>query len=150
MSYTEQVENTYILPICHYHIEFAHLVRQAIDGILPQAIAVELPRTLESKIRQGIERLPFLSALLVETKREDPIYWIIEPADPLIEAVRYGQEKGIPVFFVDVDTGDYPLFRDPLPDPYAILRVGHESYYRSFQDHVLGHMERSPQDRIRE
>lgn len=150
MSYTEQVGNTHILPICHYHIEFAHLVRQAIDSIVPQAIAVELPGTLESKIRQGIERLPFLSVLLVETKRADPIYWIIEPADPLIEAVRYGQEKGIPVFFVDVDAGDYPLFRDRLPDPYAILRLGHESYYRSFQGHVLGQMEKSPQDRIRE
>ena len=150
MSYTEQAENIHILPICHYHIEFAHLVRQAIDTMAPQAIAVELPATLEPKIRQAIERLPFLSVLLYETKRGDSIYWVIEPADPLIEAVRYGQEKGIPIFFVDVDAGDYPLFRDPLPDPYAILRVGHASYYRSFRDHVLGHVEKTPQDRIRE
>lgn len=148
--YLEQTENIHCLPICHYRIEFAQLVRQAIEEIRPEAIAVELPATLEDRIRQGIGRLPFLSVLLYENDKRESIYLLIEPADPLIEAIRYGQEKDIPTFFVDVDADEYPLFRDPLPDPYAILRIGHRAYYQSFQAHLLSRLQKSPQDRIRE
>jgi hypothetical protein len=150
MFHTEHVDNIQILPICHYQIEFAHLVRQAIDTLQPEAIAVELPPTLESKVREGVERLPFLSVLLYENKKKESIYVLIEPADPLVEAVRYGQEKGIPVFFVDVDADNYPLFRDPLPDPYAVLRVGHACYYQRFRDQMLRQVPKSPQDHLRE
>lgn len=150
LSYTEQTGNIHCLPICHYRIEFAQLVRHTIDEIRPQAIAVELPGTLEDRIRQGIARLPFLSVLLYENDRRESIYLLIEPTDPLIEAIRYGQEKDIPTFFVDVDADEYPLFRDPLPDPYAILRVGYKTYYQTFQEHMLDRLEKSPQDRIRE
>ncbi len=148
--HTEQVDNIHCLPICHYRIEFAQLVRFAIDEIRPQAIAVELPATLEDRIRQGIERLPLISVVLYQNDQGESIYLLIEPADPLIEVIRYGQEKDIPTFFVDVDADAYPLFRDPLPDPYAVLRVGHRSYYESFRDHMLPRLNKSPQDRIRE
>jgi len=148
--YADQTGAIHCLPICHYRIEFAQLVRQAIDQIRPQAIAVEFPATLEDRIREGIARLPFLSVLLYENDKGESIYFLIEPADPLIEAIRYGQEQEIPVFFVDVDADEYPLFRDPLPDPYAILRIGHTPYYESFRRQMLGRLEKSPQDRIRE
>jgi hypothetical protein len=145
-----EIGGIYCLPICHYRIEFAHLVRHAIDEIRPGAIAVELPPTLEERIRQGIARLPFLSVLLYENDKGESIYLLIEPADPLIEAIRSGQENNIPTFFVDVDADAYPLFREPLPDPYAILRIGHMAYYENFRDHMLGRLEKSPQDHIRE
>jgi hypothetical protein len=150
IPYAEKKGNIHCLPICHYRIEFAQLVRQAIDAIQPEAIAVELPATLEDKIRQGIERLPFLSILLYENNKGESIYLLIEPADPLIEAIRYGQETDIPVYFVDVDADEYPLFRDPLPDSYAVLRVGDMAYYRNFKDGLVGRLPKSPQDRIRE
>jgi len=148
--YTEKQGNILCLPICHYRIEFAQLVRTALDEIKPDAMAVELPATLESKIRQGIERLPFVSVLLYENDRRESIYLLIEPADPLVESVRYAAEKRIPTFFVDVDSDEYPLFRDPLPDSYALLRIGHKAYYESFRDYMLDHLKKSPQDRIRE
>ena len=148
--YLEQTGNIHCLPICHYRIEFAQLVRQAIDELRPEAIAVELPATLEEKIQQGIGRLPFLSVLLYENGKRESVYLLIEPADPLIEAIRYGQERDIPIFFVDVDADEYPLSRDPLPDSYAILRVGHKGYYQSFRDYLLGRLQKTPQDRIRE
>ncbi|NIQ39057.1 MAG: hypothetical protein GTN81_10760 [Proteobacteria bacterium] len=150
MFFTEQTGNIYCLPICHYRIEFAQIVRQAIDKIQPHAIAAELPATLEKKIRLGIDRLPVVSLLLYENDKGESIYLLIEPADPLVEAIRYGQEKGIPTFLVDVDGDEYPRFRDPVPDPYAILRVGHRAYYQSFRKHALRGLKKSPQDRIRE
>ena len=150
MFYTEQTNNVHCLPVCHYRIEFAQLVRQAIDQVKPDAIAVELPPTLEDRIRQGISLLPSISVLLYENHRGESVYLLVEPADALIEAIRYGQEKDIPTFFVDVDADEYPLFREPLPDPYAILRVGHEAFYRSFRNHMVGRLEKSPQDLVRE
>jgi hypothetical protein len=148
--HVERVGNILCLPICHYRIEFAQLVRKAIRELRPDAIAVELPATLEEKVRDGVGRLPFVSVLLYENTQGESIYLLIEPADPLIEAIRYGQEEGIPVHFVDVDADEYPLFRDPLPDPYSILRVGHKAYYQSFRDHLLERLEKSAHDRIRE
>lgn len=146
----EKIGPVYILPICHYRIEFAHLVRQAIDQLRPEAIAVELPETLRERVEEGVSRLPLVSVLLYENRNGESVYLVIEPADPLVEAIRMGKERGIPVFFVDVDADDYPLFQDPLPDPYAILRLGHKTYYEEFRNRLLPHLSKSPQDRIRE
>ena len=81
MFYTEQTNNVHCLPVCHYRIEFAQLVRQAIDQVKPDAIAVELPPTLEDRIRQGISLLPSISVLLYENHRGESVYLLVEPAD---------------------------------------------------------------------
>jgi len=140
----ETFGNVHALPILHYRLEFAHLVRQAVERVKPDCIAIELPATLERNFLQGIRRLPEISVLAYEVSAPpappegkgpgEPrsVYLIIEPADPLVEGARLATELGIPLHLVDLDLDDYPLHQEPLPDSYAVQRIGLAPYYREF------------------
>jgi hypothetical protein len=142
--YLEQFGPIHALPILHYRMEFAHLVREAVKAVTPDCIAIELPSTMESAFLRGVARLPRISVLsyeisaaaLLKGKAEDAepqtIYLIIEPGDPLVEAARTALERGIPLKFIDLDMDEYPLHNEPLPDSYAVQRIGLAAYYREY------------------
>ena len=117
------------LPILHYRMEFAHLVREAVFSLKPDCIALELPATLEAQFLRGVRRLPELSVLSYQGG-EHSIYLIIEPADPLVEGARLGLELGIPLHLIDADLDGYPAHDELLPDSYAVQRIGLEPFYR--------------------
>ncbi len=124
------------LPILHYRMEFAFLVRQAVQQLQPDCIAIELPATLEEPFCKGVDRLPMISALRYYPKQQErtggAVWLLIEPADPLVEAARLAHEQGIPLKLVDADTDSYPLHQDQLPDSYSIQRIGLASYYHAY------------------
>ena len=117
------------LPILHYRMEFAHLVREAVSALKPDCIAIELPATLEAQFLRGVRRLPELSALSYQAGGQT-IYLLIEPADPLVEGARLALEQGIPLHLIDADLDGYPAHDEPLPDSYAVQRIGLEPFYR--------------------
>jgi hypothetical protein len=109
-------------------MEFAHLVREAVRVLKPDCIAIELPPTLEAPFLRGVRRLPELSVLSYQAG-EQSIFLIIEPADPLIEGARLALEHGIPLHLIDADLDGYPAHDEPLPDSYAVQRIGLEPFY---------------------
>jgi hypothetical protein len=123
-----QYENIRFLPILHNRLEFAIEVHRQWLEFQPEAVAVELPPTLQDSIKTAVKRLPYLSVILYQEKSGRHIYLPIEPVDGIIEAVRLGMENNLPVFFIDRDTEDYPQRSDPMPDPYAVTRIGYQSY----------------------
>jgi hypothetical protein len=125
----ETFGNVHALPILHYRMEFAHLVREAFFSIKPDCIAVELPQTLEYQLLRGIRRLPEISVLSYQVA-EQSAFLIIEPADPIIEGARLALENEIPLHLVDVDLDSYPSHLEHLPDSYAVQRIGLEPFYR--------------------
>jgi hypothetical protein len=96
-----------------------------------------------------VRRLPLLSVIHYQNSRGQPVYLPIEPADPLIEALRYGIEKDLPVYLVDQDVDHYERHYDSLPDAYAVKRLGHDRYCTACQT-VLAAAEVDPQDLNRE
>ena len=62
----ERFGPVHALPVLHYRMEFAHLVRQAADRLEPDCIAIELPATLEERFCKGVARLPEISVLWYE------------------------------------------------------------------------------------
>lgn len=126
------------LPILHYRMEFAHLVRQAVQQLRPDCIAIELPPTLEERFLQAIARLPQVSVLSYDTApahaktvplpETGTIHLLVEPADPLAEAARIALEQAIPLRLIDVDLDAYPAVRESLPDSYAVQRIGLAAY----------------------
>ena len=136
-----------VLGVAHYRVEFADLVREEIARLKPAAIAVELPSTIEGAVQRATRRLPRLSVVVYVLASGQTVYLPIEPTDPLAEAVRSGTERGIPVAFVDLDLDDYPAYRDPLPDPYALVRMGYANYTASYR---AVRCERAPSDVLRE
>lgn len=155
----EQFGPIHALPILHYRLEFAHLVRQAVQHLRPDCVAIELPATLEERFLQAARRLPQVSVLSYETgpasSRKTPpveaktIYLLVEPADPLAEAARSALEEDIPLHFIDVDLDDYPAVREFLPDSYAVQRLGLSAYYREYLS-AMGNMEPHREDIRRE
>ncbi len=130
------------LPILHYRMEFAALVRAAFETVRPDCIALELPPTLETPLLTAVRRLPQISVVIYESslpplpgkikKEKQTVYLLVEPADPLCEGARLATEQGIPLAFVDLDLDHYPCHEEPFPDSYAVQRLGLAPYYQAF------------------
>ncbi len=116
------------LPVIHGRLEFAAAVREKIVSLAPEAIAVEYPPTLKEKILRGVRRLPLLSVVSYREKDGSQVYLLIEPVEPLVEAIRTAEELGIKVYFVDLDIEGYQGREEKFPDTYAISRIGYENY----------------------
>ncbi|RLB35981.1 MAG: hypothetical protein DRH11_00950 [Deltaproteobacteria bacterium] len=142
-------QNIRFVPILHNRMEFALEVRKQFTEFNPDLIAVEYPNTLREPILRGIQRLPFLSAVYYQEKDGSFIYLLLEPTDGLVEATRLGLENHVPVHFADRDIEGYPLDRSPVPDPYAVKKLGHFVYCQAYirSSH---HSTRSLQDELRE
>ncbi|MBA2847707.1 hypothetical protein G4V39_07310 [Thermosulfuriphilus ammonigenes] len=136
-----------ILPALHGNLEFAWVVGRRLRDLAPEAIAVEFPPTLKDKIIRAVKRLPFLSVVTYENSQGQIVYLLVEPCDPFIEAVRTALEREIPVFFIDRDTEGYPDLRDPVPDPYALGRIGYDGFCWALIERGF---ERTAEDELRE
>lgn len=132
--------NVYAVPSLHGRVCFAGLVRRAFFEVSPDAIAVELPATLEPSIRTGVARLPYLSVVAYEDY-DDSLEKVkqilpVAPDDSLTEAVRLGVDHGIPVHFIDRDVVAYEPRPVRAPDDYLIDRIGLEAYFNAVADAV--------------
>jgi hypothetical protein len=144
--YLEPFGQIHALPVLHYRLEFAQLVRMAFHQVRPDAVAIELPATLEAAFVRAVRRLPQISVISYQTdvKAEaehdqgNTVYLLVEPADPLVEAARQALELGLPLYFVDVDTDHYPRHHESLPDSYSICRIGLKAYYQEYRASCSG------------
>ncbi len=134
-----------IVPVCHDRMEFAVAVRQAILHFRPQAVAVELPPALSEAFQRAVRRLPHLSVLVYPDEEGRALYVPVEPADPLVEAVRTAGELDVPVHFVDLHVTSYPEHVDALPDSYVLNAGGLKAYWEAFEA-----MPRPPRHRLDE
>ncbi|MDD5207673.1 MAG: hypothetical protein PHS17_19740, partial [Desulfobacterales bacterium] len=124
--------NVRIVPILHNRMEFAVEVRRQFEEFKPLHAAVEYPSTLKEVILAGIRRLPLLSVVHYQENEGTFIYLPLEPTDGQVEALRLAVEHDLPVHMVDRDTEGYPIDRSPMPDSYAITKVGHYMYCNAY------------------
>lgn len=139
--FLEQFGPVHALPVLHNRLESAQLVRQAFAQLQPDAVAIELPPTVEVVFRRAVQRLPQISLIsypLSTQKKSGPageetVYLLVEPADPLVEAARLALENGASLHCIDLDMDSYPLHHEQLPDSYALCRIGLETYYQQYR-----------------
>lgn len=139
-----------VVPICHYQMEYAAWTRFEIERYRPEAIAVELPSTLHKPILTAVRRLPYPSVVLYPDARGGAVYVPVEPCDAACEALRCGLERALPVHLVDLDVDDYPLYPEPMPDPYAVRRLGLARIWEAYRAHARPQPDPSPLDAQRE
>ncbi len=60
---------------------------------------------------------------------EKQLFIPIDPSDSLIEAVRLGQEYGIPIEFIDCFVKNYNPTIFARPDSYALNFISLEEFY---------------------
>jgi len=123
----------FVVPVLHERLESADAVRRACAALAPDAIAVEVPSTLSGVFARAIDRLPAISVLLYETAAGETIYLPVQPADATVEAARLARERGIALCCADLDVDGYGDHRDPVPDAYALHRLGWRATYDAFR-----------------
>jgi hypothetical protein len=128
------VDGVYVLPVLHESLEFADWTCRAFELLQPDAVAVEIPSSLEKVWTQAVDRLPAVSVLLYETARDQTIYLPVHPGDPMVEAARQARQLGLESCCADLDVDGYADYRDPVPDSYALMRLGLARVYREFRD----------------
>lgn len=136
----------YIVPALHHTMEVAVEARKAFLELQPDCVAVELPEQFQGLFCDAVARLPDISVIL--TKEEavnEKLIYLVEPCDASFEALRSGIEAHIPVHCIDLDVVGYPEMYTPYPDPYAIHRIGLDTYYEAYREVVS-----APQDEARE
>ncbi len=137
----------YLLPVIHGRLEFAQEIHLQLREIQPQALAVEYPFTLSEHLRRAVRRLPYLSVITYTERDGTEIYLLVEPTEPLIEALRFAEERGCPSFCVDLDLEGYPEREEVFPDAYLIYRLG---YSRYISELLRREYPPSPEDKRRE
>lgn len=120
--------NVEIVPVLHGRLECALAVRDALARVDPDAVAVELPATIEAAVRRAVARLPFLSVVSYDEADGKPAYLVVEPTEPVIEALRWAHELGRAAHFVDRDTEGYAAHDEAWPHPYAARRIGYDAF----------------------
>ncbi len=123
----------YAVPIIHYNMEMAAQVKLAFDTLKPDCVAVELPETMQTQMLHAASRLPDISVIITCSQDKEPVYFMAEPCDPIFEALRSAADYHIPAFCIDLDVDHYPDIREPVPDPYAIHRIGLKAYYNVYE-----------------
>ena len=131
--YYIQKGHLFAVPVIHYNMEMAAQVKMAFDTIKPDCVAVELPETMQTKMLHAASRLPDISIVLTYNQDHTPIYFMSEPCDPMFEGLRSASESHLDAFCIDLDVDAYPDIREPIPDPYAIHRLGLKLYYEMYE-----------------
>jgi hypothetical protein len=126
--YIDLGNGIFVVPALHERLESAVAVRRALASLTPDAVAVEVPSTLARAFTRAVDRLPSVSVLLYENASGETIYLPIHPADPVVEASRWARERELPFACADLDVDSYADHRDPVPDPYAMTRIGLTAY----------------------
>ena len=134
------------IPVLHGRAEFALEVKWAMTQYKPKAVAVELPRSLAGPARETVGRLPNISVILGR-RRDSVNFLVVEPTDPIMEALRRAREEALPGLCIDAETGTYPQVNEAWPDPYALSRLGLAGFVRPFLENPPP---AGPQDKIRE
>ncbi|MEK7485874.1 MAG: hypothetical protein AABZ60_16250, partial [Planctomycetota bacterium] len=124
-------KNIYCIPSIHGRSAFASEVRRAFLSHDFEAIAVELPPSMEVPVLEAVQRLPLIQAIVYsEAEQEEPMYYIpVQPSDSIMEALRLASQERRAIEFVDLETPVYEPEEIILPDEYALRFLGLKKYY---------------------
>ena len=135
--FTLYKERIFAVPILHYKMELAAAVKVAFDEIKPDCVAVEFAETMQLQLLHAASRLPDISVVITQSKKQEPLYYLCDPCDGAFEGLRSALEAQIPAYCIDLDIDGYPDVHENLPDPYAIQRIGLKNYYEIYKRIVL-------------
>ncbi|MCX7726739.1 MAG: hypothetical protein N2053_07805 [Chitinispirillaceae bacterium] len=117
-----------LLPYLHSKAIFSLELRKLSLKEKFDCIAVDLPEIFSPYLSEAIDALPIINAIVAKDENQNLFYLPIDPCDTTIEAIRQSFQQHIPFFCVG-----YPSCRvrdslPPLPDEYAIVKMGFDEY----------------------
>lgn len=143
------------VPVIHGRVAFAVEVRRRLLEQSYDAVAVELPATLGDVVLEAVEQLPTAQVVIYGDEprflnSEAKLFYVpVQPADPIIEALRFAQRERVPCHFLDADVEDFAGVTVSLPDPLSLHGLGIERYFEECVPTLARHR-RGPLDELRE
>jgi len=120
-----------LLPIVHGSVEYTVTIRKLFLNDPPSAVALELPASLEESIARVVPHLDEIPVLSLAM--EPSLHLILEPLEPLVEALRSAFELGIPYHLIDQpELSRIPFSSNPFPDTYALKFLSPLELYRLY------------------
>ncbi len=116
------------LPVIHGKVAFSNYLRDELLNKSYDCIAVELPPLAEEHVKNAVEQLPLIHAIVMQYQN-DSCFIPIDPCDTIIEAIRQGQQNNIPIQCIDSDLFPESSETPYLPDPYTIKSLGFDTYF---------------------
>ena len=141
-------DNITFLPSLHWKMEFGLWAWHFFNIDRPDAIAIELPSTIKEAVLKAVKRLPHLSVITYQTKKNNKVCIVIEPQDSMVISMQLALAEKIPIYFIDHDTESYPAYYDYMPDSYAVFRIGLKAYVKAFTENIKE--QSCPEDSLRE
>ena len=132
------------LPIAHGSLEYTLAVRRLFLYHPPAMLAAELPENFAAPLARALpvaDQIPILS--LHDSRADRPMHFIMEPLEPLVEALRSAHELDLPWHCVDLPGGFFPgADPEPFPDTYALQFLSpaemYSIYTRDRRDPLVG------------
>jgi hypothetical protein len=131
----EIAPNLRALPILHGSFEFAALVRQLFLTAPPAALAIEIPESAGAALQRALPHADEIPVLTYEETSERPaLHFILEPLEPIVEALRSAYETETPTHLVDFYQDRLIAWSgEAFPDSYALTALSPPELYRSYQ-----------------
>lgn len=127
----ELVPGITLLPILHGRSAFSTYLRKLCNEQYFDCFAVDLPQPFYAPLVTALDTLPFISAVTaIDEGANDPVLYYIptDPCDVAIELLRQAQHKHLPCHFLGREKLYSPPPLLPLPDEYAIQKMGFAEY----------------------
>lgn len=133
-------ENITALPLVHGRVAFAIEARKRMLEERWDAIAIELPPSIEAAVQRTIDLLPEIGVVVYREVPEflDPgdrrVWYVVgDPCDGIIEALRVARGERTPVHWVDAEVSEFVDRTLPIPDCHAVHGLGVELWYDAIQ-----------------
>jgi hypothetical protein len=126
-----QSGSVYLVPVCHYRMEFAWAVHQAFLAVQPQRIALELPSFLGPAYQKAVARFPHLSIIAYEVDGQTMLL-PVEPTDAFAEAARGAAEQKLAVHYIDLNVKGYSPQGEPSPDSSSLGSIGLARFWEQY------------------
>ena len=117
-----------ILPVIHGSGHFMRVVRQQILSEPCDCVAVSLPSEFQTSVEEGIDLLPCITLSAMEEPGGAYNYITIDPAQPIIMALRIAKQEGITSAFIDWSSPTYETRHHIFPDAFALSKMPYEKF----------------------
>ena len=136
-----------LLPVIPGSGHFARVIRQRILTETCDCVAVALPPEFQVPVEQGIKRLPNITLCSKDEPDGAVNYVPIDPAQPIVMALRIAQQEGIARSFVDWSVASYETRHQVFPDSFALAGMSYEKFSVSVMPYIKSPLENSQHDK---
>ncbi|MCU0707697.1 MAG: hypothetical protein MUF23_05350 [Pirellula sp.] len=121
-----------VVPVIHGSGSYAVALRKFLLDTPFDALAVPLPPSFASAVREGVDRLPIVSAVVQmsvdDHERTQGTIVPIDPCQGVIAALRLAWSEHKAVEWIDPESATFPDASLLLPDPFAVEQTSLERF----------------------